>query len=328
MEVIHKTYLPFEEIELKRHFAPVAGHQNPEKYLTYYRNSADRALELENADPDLDKAALAHLKRLGNQMQKDERFWIVTALMKLFHSGDPVASFEHVLSLAIGDTPPMNGFPTWKDALGDPAKLRLFFEVNLPSPPSYKEKLHDRVQERVLVPWILEEATKKPNKALEGATKVDAMLLSEETGFAVAFEAKVLSDASTHIRYDVLRNQIARNIDVLLERNCTLQFPLTERRPELSCFVLITPRIFQDHPESRLYGWLMNEYRAGSGLLGRHLDHRQPEQLDTVPGRLGWLTWEDCNDIAPGTCPWLTATPRHTDTGSAGVRSPAIVRRG
>jgi hypothetical protein len=31
--------------------------------------------------------------------------------------------------------------------------------------------------------------------ALEGATKVDAMLIAPETGFAVLFEAKVLADA-------------------------------------------------------------------------------------------------------------------------------------
>jgi hypothetical protein len=26
-----------------------------------------------------------------------------------------------------------------------------------------------------------------------------------------------------------------------------------------------------------------------------------------VPQRLGWLTWEDCNQLHPGACPWLPA---------------------
>jgi hypothetical protein len=37
------------------------------------------------------------------------------------------------------------------------------------------------------------------------------------SGVAVIFEAKVLSDVSTHVRFDLTRNQLARTIDVMLE---------------------------------------------------------------------------------------------------------------
>src|SRR5260370_24125769 len=57
------------------------------------------------------------------------------------------------------------------------------------------------------------------------------------------FEAKVLADASGGIGFDVVRNQIARSIDVMLEPNPNLQEPLTRRRPDRTFFVLITPGV-------------------------------------------------------------------------------------
>jgi hypothetical protein len=33
--------------------------------------------------------------------------------------------------------------------------------------------------------------------------------------------------------------------------------------------------------------------------------------LESVPKRLGWLTWEDCNHLHRGACPWFsTASPK------------------
>jgi hypothetical protein len=145
--------------------------------------------------------------------------------------------------------------------------------------------------------------------ALEGATKVDAMLIAPETGFAVLFEAKVLADASCGVGFDVLRNQLARNIDVMLQPNPNLQKPLTQRLPERTCFVLITPEIFRDHPESRLYGWLMRDYQHHPAALQRDLPHRTGTDFASVATRLGWLSWEDCNRVLPGACPWLSARP-------------------
>ena len=37
----------------------------------------------------------------------------------------------------------------------------------------------------------------------------------------------------------------------------------------------------------------------------RRLQHRQLADLESVPKRLGWLTWEDCNRLHRGACPWL-----------------------
>lgn len=125
---------------------------------------------------------------------------------------------------------------------------------------------------------------------------VDAMLLAPETGTTVAFGVKALS------------NQLARTIDVLLERNERLNEHLVRRRPDRSHVVLLTPEIFRgEASKSRLYGWLTPAYRSypEDPLLGQHLSHRTREELAGVADRLGWATWEDCNVVLPGSCAWL-----------------------
>jgi hypothetical protein len=141
------------------------------------------------------------------------------------------------------------------------------------------------------------------------------MLLALATGVAVIFEAKVLSDISTHVTFDLARNQLARSIDVMLEANSTLPAPLSLRQPERTFLVLLTPALTQPGragdaiSKSRLYGWLMPAYKdPASSLLRQHLPHRDGHALAESAERLGWASWEDCNTVAPGACPWLPAT--------------------
>jgi hypothetical protein len=138
------------------------------------------------------------------------------------------------------------------------------------------------------------------------------MLLAPTTGVAVIFEAKVLSDISTHVTFDLARNQLARNIDVMLETNPALAPPLNRRRPERTFLVLLTPALTQPGPagdaisKSRLYGWLMPAYQdPDSPLLQQHLPHRDRHALAGIANRLGWASWEDCHTLAPDACPWL-----------------------
>ena len=152
-----------------------------------------------------------------------------------------------------------------EDALaGD---LDLFFEVNLPSPGRYRAWLRDHLDERTLVPYLKRQAG-TPRARLEGATRADAMLFARQTGAAVIFEAKVLSDISAHVTFDLARNQLARTIDVMLEANPALAAPLSLRQPERTFLVLLTPALTQPGPagdaisKSRLYGWLMAASRT------------------------------------------------------------------
>jgi hypothetical protein len=196
--------------------------------------------------------------------------------------------------------------------------LELFFEVNLPSPPGYRAWLRDHLNERVPIPYLREKAEASGSR-LEGATKADAMLLAPGTGVAVIFEAKVLSDVSTHITFDVARNQLARTIDVMLEANPKLQPPPCLREAEQTFLMLLTPALLQAGGTgkaasgSRLYGWLMPAYNDPNGsLLQQHLPHRDDHELAELSKRLGWASWEDCHSLVPAACPWLAANPGST----------------
>lgn len=304
-EVIHKRYLPFTREQLLGHFAPVARGGERERHLRYYLASAEAAarlaqLKIEGAVGDIARAA-----PLGRQMEKDERFWIATAMLSIFHSPRRIEVLTGLLTRCLGEVPPMEGLSSWAEALG--TEQRLYFEVNLPSPESYRVWLAEHLDERVLIPYVRQAAARRLSQRLEGATKVDAMLLAPSTGLAVLFEAKVLSDVSGGIEFDVLRNQLVRNVDVMLEENPGLQEPLPRRRPERSCLVLVTPEVFRIHRHGRLYGWLFDAYKRDPGKLQEHLPHRHDIDFRKVADRLGWLSWEDCNEVLPGSCQWLPA---------------------
>jgi len=243
------------------------------------------------------------------QIEKDERFWVVTCLMKYFYGADRADRLGALMRKCFGDVPPLTGVASWDACLG--GGLYLLFEVNLPSPSSYKRWLRDNFTQRQVVPYVLDAAYRRGTddirKRLEGPTQVDAILLNADNGFAVLFEAKVLSDISDQVSFDAMRNQIARTIDGMLERNAKLPKPLSLRRPERTLFAMLTPEIFRQYPHSRLYGWLLDEYRKKPAALARDLRHRQREDWAEIARRIGWLTWEDCEQMLPGSCPWLTA---------------------
>ena len=292
---------------------PVVGTGEKDRHLTYYRASVDQGKKYAELIRRGIRPTSAQT-RLGRQMEKDERFWLATALMTLYRADGGsarVEAFARLLKRA--GVQPRSGFPRWEDALAGP--LELFFEVNLPSPRRYRAWLRDHLDERTPIPYLREKAA-APRSRLEGQTKADAMLLARDTGVGVIFEAKVLSDISTHVTFDVARNQLARTIDVMLEANSKLHAPLCLRKPEQTFLVLLTPALMQTQQagdaisKSRLYGWLMPAYRdPDSSLLRQHLPHRDGRELAEAAERLGWASWEDCQTVVPGACPWLAARP-------------------
>jgi hypothetical protein len=322
--LVHPTYLPFTIDQLRQHFSPVRGSesQDADRHMRYYLDSAIRG----RAHDDQERAGKPFTPgdiRQGRQVEKDERFWVVCALMGLYHANegrDRVRLFTELLERA--GLPSVPGFGSWQDALA--GELRLYFEVNLPSPPSYRLWLRDHLDERVLIPYV-REAAAAAGARTEGSTRVDAMLIAVDSGVAVAFEAKVLSDASSMVTYDVLRNQIARNIDVLLDGNPQLLPPLAQRRPDRSFLVLLTPEVFRGNGEEdfnggRLYSWLIRAYRdPADAMLSKHLPHRQSSELAGIAERLGWATWEDCKAILQTSCPWLVP-PDLTAQEEGGLR--------
>ncbi len=221
-------------------------------------------------------------------------------MMTIFYSQNRRQELTKLFKNAYGDLPPVRGL-RWEDCFDD--DLYLFFEPKLPSPRSYKEWLRRNLTKRQFIPYVLESADGKVN--LEGATNIDAILLNSKNGFAVIIEAKVLSDVSYKIIYDTMRNQIARNIDVMLEENKELCYPLNKRDPEKTLFLLITPKLFKENSSSRLYGYKFNEYKTNARSLSADLPHRENCDWQNISGRLGWLTWEDLKNVNKDCCPWL-----------------------
>jgi hypothetical protein len=91
-------------------------------------------------------------------------------------------------------------------------------------------------------------------------------------------EAKCLSDCSTTVRYDPLRNQLARVIENLLvfqHREGTF--------PARLIFTLLTPGLFKDNPTARLYGYKFNDYKNDVSKLRADIESCK------IPTRIGPL---------------------------------------
>jgi hypothetical protein len=301
-DVLDPVYLPFSAATLAKHFAPVGVSVNtPEDYLRYYQESADRYRTFLLADAGQKPLPLTSL-RTPCQIEKDERFWTAACWLRIFYAPNRVEALTRLMSDCFGSHPPVVTPRTWEECFeGD---LRLYFEAHLPSPVGYKRWLRENLRQRNLIPYVLRAASRAGNRDFEGATHVDALLLNASNGFAVMVEAKVLSDISYQVSFDVARNQLARNIDVMLEHNPLLEPPLRDRDPEKTLFVLQSPAMFKRNPHVRLYGWLLQDYK-NPDAIARDLPHRGKRYWTPVASRIGWLTWEDCEAMLPGSCKWL-----------------------
>jgi DNA-binding NarL/FixJ family response regulator len=303
-DVLHPVYLPFTEDQLKSHFVDVkTGGEcvdTVDRHVQYFKRSIQKYEEYLSKNPDRTRKPISEL-RGPCQIEKDERFWVASSLMTVFYSRKRTSQCIELLKRAYGEIPPTKDSTSWEDCVN--GKLHLFFECNLPSPVIYKEWLCENQRDRHIIPYVHDSAVEK--KSLEGPTNVDALLLNSTTGFAVVMEAKVLSDISHDITYDVMRNQIARNVDVMLEPNGNLCDPLNGRDPDKTLFLLVTPRIFRDNPASRLYGYKMNEYKSDPKSLRKDLQHREGVDWTALTRRIGWLTWEEFREVNGNCCAWL-----------------------
>lgn len=296
-DLIDRTYLPFTREQLRSHFTMDVDGQ-----IHYYLESARRYHNF--MDSQTKTAGIPLTKaRYPRQIEKDERFWTVTALKQIYDDPARDSLFTKLLSVTYGDTPPLPNMKSWKECLnGD---LKLYFEACLPSSSAYVAWLRTNLADRQMIPYVLDAARRKSARRLEGATHVDAMLLNLSNGFSWLIEAKVLSDISYSISFDHYRNQIARNLDVMLDNSSQTDSKLKDRNPVSSLFSLLTPENFKRYPTSRLYGWLMREYQTDPNALKRDLPHREGIDWVGLSRRIGWLTFEDFERLRPGACPWL-----------------------
>jgi hypothetical protein len=118
---------------------------------------------------------------------------------------------------------------------------------------------------------------------VEGASEIDITL--EGRGYLIYVEAKLGSDLSLTTTYDPERNQIARNID------CVLEY-CGPRRPAFWMFV-------RDRAATRAYVQLMDRYRAAAELR-RALPHREEARLAEIASGLAIITWAELLPLLAG----------------------------
>jgi hypothetical protein len=294
--LIDPEYLPFSDEELLPHFTG-----DGEARVARFKQSAARYRRF--LSENVERMGLSmRLSRLPCQVEKDETFWTATALKHLIDSPDCRIRLATLLSGAFGPTPPFRQLASWEECLT--GQLQLILEAALPSPRSYVQWLATNHRGQHFIPYVLHAARSTTARELEGSTHVDAIVVNIDNGFSLHVEAKVLSDISATVTFDVFRNQLVRNIDVMLEAYGKLELPFSRRDPALSLLALLTPRAFRDRPQSRLYGWLYGEYKKTPSAMGRDLPHRLEQEWPAVAERLGWLSFEDIESVLPGACPW------------------------
>lgn len=118
------------------------------------------------------------------------------------------------------------------------------------------------------------------------------------TGPIVVFEAKFLSDISSHTSYAPDRDQLTRNLDAGVQS--------VDHDVDRFWYVFVTPECFRAHPESRFYGYKLREYmdsQAGHEALAAALPHlAKPELVDfaKLSRHIGWITWQDICRLLSG----------------------------
>lgn len=291
--------MPYAADQLARHFIGDAT-----RHLEQFERAAERYENFMASHRDATDVSLSVARR-PRQIEQDERIWSVSALKHVFDHPQRDERLRTLLIGCFGRRPPFADLHSWEACLD--GGLELYFQVQHGSPPAYLDWLADHLEQRNIIPFVLDAARRPSRRPLEGNTSVDAVLLNPTNGFAVLLEAQVLADCLSDVPYDSLRNQLTRTIDVMLELEALDESSvLSRRRPERSLFCMLTPQLFRDHPESRHYAALLIDYMGSSGTLARDLPHRSLEALNSVPARLGWLTFEDLLRSFPGACPWLS----------------------
>jgi hypothetical protein len=160
---------------------------------------------------------------------------------------------------------------------GDTPAVRLWQTVA--APRAYEALSRERMRTSENPVW--RERSLDMN-AVEGASEIDITL--EGRGYVVYIEAKLGSDVSLSTTYDPERNQIARNVDCVLE-------VCGKRRPIFWMFV-------RDRPPLRAYVQLMARYQMVTEL-SRSLPHRASTRLEEVSSSLAVVTWFELFSLIP-----------------------------
>jgi hypothetical protein len=127
--------------------------------------------------------------------------------------------------------------------------------------------------------------------------------------WACFIEGKHMADCDVKTTYDLLRNQLERDIESLL---C---FQKDGHYPQRLYFTLLTPRLLRNNWRARLYGYRMREYLADKSLVVEDIERFTLRVRDNfgqvypnIQDRiqvltLNWVSYEDVFEQAFGNAP-------------------------
>jgi len=203
--------------------------------------------------------------------------WVTWNFFQILLKQFPSGWWGHIVSAARRRNSHLD-FPF--DDRSHPAS-KLWLSVR--SPMAYEARSRTRMMASGNREWISRAQLPDP---VEGSSEID--ITFEHKQFVVFIEAKLGSDVSMCTSYDPQRNQIARNIDCLIER-------AGDRMP---IFWLLV----RDDQPARAYVQLMHGYKSDPSLLARDLPHRDVETLNHIAKNLTVLLWSDFHELvcSPG----------------------------
>jgi hypothetical protein len=147
------------------------------------------------------------------------------------------------------------------------------------APKAYEKLSRERMAASGIPHWAQRALDPKP---VDGPSEIDLVVRGRQ--YLIFIEAKLDSDISLNTTYDPGRNQILRNIDVLLEV-CGYRTPV---------FWMMA----KDQGPGRAYTQVMRRYQQDPGTLAADLPHRDPHMLERVASNLAIVLWKDILPLA------------------------------
>ena len=202
--------------------------------------------------------------------------WVTWTVTRTIQRRNPEAWWSDIVELANRRSVEMDNFLT----ASDPPVIDLWRPVE--SPPDY-----EKASRRRMASSHDAKARDRAGNAkypVEGRTEVDAVL--DGNRYLVFIEAKLLSKVETSTKHDPNRNQIARNIDCVIEH-------AGEKRPYFWMFVR------RRGPGDTGHWEIIDRYRSASSVLAKELPHRDPIELERILRNLAVIEWRELMPLIP-----------------------------
>jgi len=232
--------------------------------------TSDRVLKYKNWVEEAEKARKRKtdsFNKKENQYDKAEELITLYTFAPLAHEKVPNQVKNKVVQEIL----------SFRDINAPIREVKLDLEKDLPPPDNYLKWLSYKVRDHP-IRYIRREA--KTKRILEGHTQVDAIIKAEK--LLILIEVKFTSDISLYTKFGLIRNQIARLIDVGISEASAHQKKLV--------VLLCTPsELFQSC--SRLYYYKIQEYTEPSNIQ-KDIPWRKIDEINETLEKATWISLE------------------------------------